>query len=136
MTLTTTERAQVVARYLAKSGGITQAQVGARMGYSNKSAFSAVLNGLKPMPAKFCEKLAALDPAINPDFLSGASDEMLRPVPGSPAPAPASAGVFIPSELVQMFSDLAATIRSQQETIRTLTERRPSVEKGDAAASF
>lgn len=65
------ERAQAVVRYLAKKNGITQAQVGLRLGYTNKSALSGVLTGSKRLPEKFGEKLAALDPSINPDFLTG-----------------------------------------------------------------
>ena len=139
MSLSPSERARIVVRYLAKKSGITQAQVGQKIGYTNKSAFSAVLGGSKALPLKFGERLAALDPEINPDFLTGASDDMLRPgyeqpaVPeflAGPAERPAPSGVFLPLELVQMFTDLSATIRSQQETIRLL------VGEKDAAAAI
>lgn len=91
------ERAQAVVRYLAKKNGITQAQVGLRLGYTNKSALSAVLNGSKPLPEKFCAKLAALDPSINPDFLAGTSDEMLRPGFDQPAVLPTGSQQVTPS---------------------------------------
>ena len=128
MQLTPAERAQAVVRYLAKKLGVTQAQIGERIGYTNRSALSAVLTGAKVLPQNFGGKLASLDPEINPAFLSGESDEMLRPgsdqpfVPESPRPVPDSgaAGVFLPPEAVQMFRDLSATVRSQQETIRLL----------------
>ena len=127
MDLTLAERAQIVIRYIAKKAGTTQAEIGKKIGYSNKSALSAVLNGQKTLPAKFGEKLAALDPEINPAFLSGESDEMLRPEYAQP-PVPEMfarkqerpAGVYLPLELVKMFTDLSATVRSQQETIRLL----------------
>lgn len=38
----------------------------------------------------------------------------------SDSPDQKGSGLFIPSELVQMFSDMAATIRSQQEELREL----------------
>ena len=136
MELSLADRAKIVAQYLSNKEGITQAQLGEKMGYSNRSAFSAVLNGLKTMPANFCERLASLDPVIdpeiNPDFLTGKSDEMLRPESGQPAAPglstkqPGASGIYLPLELVKMFTDMSETIKSQQETIRLL------VGKGDA----
>lgn len=134
MDLSLADRAKIVAQYLSNKKGITQAQLGEKMGYSNRSAFSAVLNGLKTMPANFCERLTSLDPVINPDFLSGKSDEMLRPESGQPPvpelsfKQPAASGVYLPLELVKLFTNLSDTIRSQQETIRLL------VGKGDSDA--
>ena len=78
MGLSQSERAKIVVRYLAKKSGITQFEVGQRLGYTNKSAFSSVIGGEKVLPRKFCDRLAALDPEINPDFITGKSDEMLR----------------------------------------------------------
>ncbi len=125
------ERARIVVRYLAKKQGITQAEIGKRMGYGNKSAFSAVLNGQKALPVKFGERLAALDKEVNPDFLAGSSDEMLRPELAQP-PVPEiftkqqerPSGVYLPLELVKMFTDLSETIRSQQETIKALVVKK------------
>lgn len=131
MDLTPHERAQAVVRYLAKKNGLTQAQIGLQIGYTNKSALSSVLNGLKPLPAKFGEKLTGLDPSINPAFLSGESNEMLLPGSDQPAVPPAfgkiapggPAGVFISSEqLLQMLTTLTDAVRSQQETIRSQQE--------------
>lgn len=133
MDLTLAERASCVVRYLAKKRGITQAEVGKLIGYTNRSALSAVLTGQKRLPQKFGEKLAALDPEINPAFLEGTTDQMLlsgeeqqevRENPRKYVPAVQSqATPFIPPELSQMFTDLSATIRSQQETIRMLIEK-------------
>ena len=131
MDLTPSERAQAAVRYLAKKNGLTQAQIGQKIGYTNKSALSSVLNGLRPLPAKFGEKLIALDPSINPAFLSGESDEMLLPGSDQPfvPPVPGRgvsggpAGVFISSEqLLQMLTTLTDAVRSQQETIRSQQE--------------
>ena len=129
MPLSVQNRAKIVVRYLAQKGGVTQAQIGQKIGYTNRSAFSAVLSGLKPMPREFCEKLAALDPEINPDFLSGESNDMLRSgyvpqVLPDGSVMQKQAGVFLPIEMVQMFTDLSATIRSQQETIRILVGKK------------
>lgn len=135
MDLSPAERARIVVRYLAKKSGITQAQVGQKMGYTNKSAFSAVINAQKTLPVKFGERLAALDPEINPDFLSGKSDEMLRPEYAQPTipeifekQHERPSGVYLPLELVKMFTALSETLRSQQETIRML------VGKGESGA--
>lgn len=128
MELTQSERAKIVVRYLAKKSGITMFEIGQKLGYTNKSAFSTIIGGQKTLPRKFCDKLAALDPEINPAFLEGKSDEMLRPgytqpdVPELLAAGPVvkPSGVYLPLELVQMFTELSATVRSQQETIRLL----------------
>ena len=42
-------------------------------------------------------------------------------------------GIFVPAELVQMFGDMAATIRSQQETIKMLTSTTEKIEQKNAA---
>lgn len=132
MDLSLADRAKIVAQYLSNKEGITQAQLGEKMGYSNRSAFSAVLNGLKTMPANFCERLASLDPVINPDFLSGKSDEMLltdccqRVAPGLAPRQPVASGVYIPIELVKMFTNMSDTIKSQQDMICDLVGKKAS----------
>ena len=130
MELTLPERAKLVVRYLSQKLGVTQAEIGEKMGYSNRSAFSAVLNGLKVLPVKFGEKLASLDDEINPDFLSGSSDKMLRsettqpPVLDVLKQQERPSGVYLPLELVKMFTDMSETIRSQQEAIKVLVSRK------------
>ena len=129
--LNRSERLKITVKWLAHEKGVTMSEIGRRLGYENASYFSQLLNGQKVPAADFPERLAALDPRINVAYLNGTSDEPLVsaaagglfPVPSVPNPAPApkkkapSDGVLIPAELVQMFSDMAATIRMQQETI-------------------
>lgn len=148
MDFTNAERAHYIVRYLAKKKGITQAQVGELIGYSNKSALSAVLSGKRVMPKKFGAKLASLDPEVNPAFLDGTSNEPLRSVDASiqlkeeqehPAPTPQideirPGSIVIPPELAQMITALSLTIQSQQETIRAQQETiRRLTEKGEIA---
>ena len=146
MDMTLAERTQAVVRYLAKKTKRTQFEIGQELGYTNKSSFSAVLNGKSPIPKMLPKRLAALDPSVNLDFLLGISDEMLMPgysrhtetTGGNQAPPQhQGTGVWLPVELVRMFTDMSATIRSQQETIRALltpTENR--ADKGGIAASL
>lgn len=146
MDMTLAERAQAVVRFLAKKTGKKQFEIAQELGYNNKSAFSAVLNGKSPVPKQFPQRLAALDPSLNPDFLTGASDEMLLPgfdsptlprTGGNQTPPPTEAGVWLPIELVRMFTDMSATIRSQQDTIRQLLSSTEShADKGGIAASL
>ena len=138
MELTHAERMKTVVRWLCVALGKTQAEIARECGYENGTYFSQLLNGRKPIAAALDEKLAALHPDLNLDYLRGTSGDMFLPGSDQPAQAPAvlaptrkaapqaQAGVFVPAELVQMFTDLAATVRSQQETIRQL------VGKGDA----
>ena len=139
MELSHAERIKTVVRWLCVALGKTQLDIARACGYENGTYFSQLLNGRKPIAASLDEKLAALHPDLNLDYLRGTSGDMFRPGSGQPAQAPAvlaptkkpaapaqSGGVFVPAELVQMFTDLAATVRSQQDTIRLL------VGKGDA----
>lgn len=57
--------------------------------------------------------------------------EMLREPGSAPEVNEKSpAGIFVPAGLAQLFTDLAATVRSQQETIRTLVDARTEGKKG------
>ena len=124
------ERAKIVVRYLAKKQGITLFEVGQRMGYTNKSAFSSVIGGQKDLPRNFADRLTKVFPEINPAFITGKSDEMLRPgydqpqVPELMGAQGQTSGVYLPLELVKLFTNLSDTIRSQQETIRLLTVKK------------
>ncbi len=140
MELSHAERLKTVVRWLCVALGKTQADIARACGYENGTYFSQLLNGRKQIASTLDEKLAALHPDLNVDYLRGTSDDMFLPGTGQPAVAPAmlgptkmphpapAEGVFIPAELVQLFADLAATVRSQQETISALTG------KGDAGA--
>lgn len=141
MDMTQAERAQAVVRYLAKKTKKTQFEIGQELGYTNKSSFSALMNGKTPVPKQFPQRLAALDPSINLDFLLGESDEMLLPGHDQPAVQPTGPssrpsgqqGLWIPMELVKMFTDMSATIRSQQDTIRVLISGQKDSKGGSVA---
>ena len=126
MELSQSERARLVVRWVASQRGVNQKDIGEIVGYPNNTYFSNLLSGRKPISAALLEKI---DPRINIDFLTGVSDDMLigdeqpalpeSPPSASPA-APSRVGIYVPAELVQMMSDLAATAREQQATIHTL----------------
>ncbi len=129
MVLSQAERARIVVKWYAQKEGIPMSKVGETLGYTNASAFSQVLNGKKKIPESLLPRLASLDPNINPDFILGNSNDML--INGDDRdtfngeddkPRVASGGVFLPAELVSMFRDLSATVRSQQETISLLVK--------------
>ena len=146
MDMTLAERTQAVVRYLAKKAKKTQFEIGQELGYTNKSSFSAVLNGKSPIPKMLPKRIVALDPSVNIDFLLGISDDMLMPgysrhtdtAGGNQTPPQSQgAGVWLPIELVRMFTDMSATIRSQQDTIRQLLSSTEShADKGGIAASL
>lgn len=140
MSLTKPQRAQIAVKYIAKKLNKNQQDIGAMLGYTNKSAFSAVLNGKsRYFTDTLAARIVALDPSINIEFLNGNSDELLVPgyeqpeipemyEPGQTVAPPVLQGlkpgsIVIPPELAQMFTDLSATIRSQQETIRILVDK-------------
>ena len=140
MVLTHAERARLVIRFLMNQSKKTQAELAQELGYGNATVLSQILNGKKAMPKDLPERIAALDPQINVAFLTGESDDMLIPPeegPEMPRISPQTPsggksftpvvnapenGIFVPSELVQMISDLSATIKDQQRLITTLVE--------------
>ena len=141
MVMTHSERLRLVVKWLTAELGKSQQEIGEALGYPNGSYFSQLLNGRKQIAASLDGKIAALDPRINPAFLSGESSEMLlapgesRPIspestrktaPGDyatrSAKAAKTAGIFVPAELAQMVADLSATVRDQQRTIGALVE--------------
>ena len=139
MELSQSERVRWVVKWLSQKWGITTAEVGRRLGYPSNTYFSQVINGKKPMASSLIDKLAAQDPSINIDFLTGVSDEMLigEERPGAPEAQPSEnigqlkqqpiptprVGIFVPPELAQMVTDLTSIVRDQQAMIRNLIEK-------------
>ena len=126
MVLSQAERARVVVKWYAQKHNLPMSKVGELLGYTSASAFSQVINGDKRVPESLPERLAALDPAINPEFVRGGSNDMLlgdgeESRPQQPA-RQMPEGFFIPAGLAGMFADLSATVRSQQETIALLVK--------------
>lgn len=128
MELSLPERARMVVKWLAAQKGVNQRDIGQMLGYTSNTSFSQVLNDKKVFPKNLPERIAALDPRINIDFLTGISDEMIigegaPAVQRKEAPAPAPrVGIFVPPELAQMVTDLTTTIRDQQAMIRTMVD--------------
>lgn len=133
MELSQSERARLVVRWLAQERGVNQKDIGELLGHPNNTYFSTLLSGRKPITKALLEKLAALDPRINVDFLTGVSDKMLigeeqpdileeRPKAPQPIPTP-RVGIFVPPELAQMVTDLTSIVRDQQAMIRNLVEK-------------
>jgi len=146
MELTHAERLKTVVRWLSVALGKTQAEIARDCGYENNTYFSQLLNGRKQIAATLDDKLAALHPDLNIEYLRGNSDEMFVPGSGQPSmpglfaptkPAPNKGeGIYVPAEFVQMITNLSNiilaqqdTIHSQQETIRAALGG-ASVEKG------
>ena len=74
---------------------------------------------------KVIEKISKFYTDLNRAWLLTGEGEMLREPGSAPEVNEKSpAGIFVPAELAQLFTDLAATVRSQQETIRALVDAR------------
>ena len=124
-------RLRAVIKWYAAESGKTQQEIAESLGYSNQSFFSQVLNGYKDIPKALPGKIVELDKRLNIDYINGISEDMLLPGNVQPnidnyikQPKPqkegSSSGVILPGNFIQMFSDLSATVRSQQETISLL----------------
>lgn len=134
MELTQAQRAWHVIRFLMKEMDVSQQDISEMLGYKNPTVLSQIINGKKVMPQSLPEKIAALDPRINVDFIRGSTDEMLlsngtdQPDQNPPSELidnlqhSSTGGVFLSKELVQMFSDLSSTIKDQQATINKIVD--------------
>ena len=73
-------RFKLMIDYLKNKGVIkTQKELGNKMGYSNESAFSQVINGKQNIPKDFMDKLKVLMPELNENWLITGEGEMLKP---------------------------------------------------------
>lgn len=72
-------RFKSVIAYIVKCGiASNQKDLGLKMGYSNESSFSQVVNGKVPMPKDFIERLKSFVPDLNSDWLLTGEGDMLK----------------------------------------------------------
>lgn len=84
--MTVNERIKIAIKWLIGVGkGSTQGDIGRLMGYSNKSAFSQVINGHVDLPGDFINRLCSLDSRLNNVWLECEAGEMLNPETSSEA---------------------------------------------------
>lgn len=122
------ERANYAIKWLCHANHRKQSDVASELGYKNASVLSQILTGKKPVPTNLANRIAALNPRINIDFLLGSSDQLLLDGPNPEVEPPVDItarstkpkSVTIPPELATMFADMTATIKSQQELIANL----------------
>ncbi len=77
--MTETERIKKAIKWLIGSGiAKTQEGIGLLMGYSNKSAFSQVVNNPDKRPEDFVARLCNLNNALNKNWLSTGEGSMLK----------------------------------------------------------
>ncbi len=68
--MTEVDRVKLAVKTLISLGvAKNQEEIGKLMGYSNKSSFSQVLNGIVPLPDKFIDKLCRLDKRLRRDWI-------------------------------------------------------------------
>lgn len=94
-----------------KRRGVTMTEAAERCGMTQQN-FSNSLSGRK-IGAKVAGRLAE-EFGMNSTYILTGDGSLMPDRDEAPAPR---GGVYIPPELVQMFSDMAATIRSQQEDL-------------------
>lgn len=72
-------RNKILVRHLINIGAAAnQKDLGYKMGYTNESYFSQILNEKAACPKDFLEKLKELEPRLNTDWLLTGEGEMLR----------------------------------------------------------
>ena len=72
------DRYKILVRYIVNSGcASSQKDLGRKMGYTNESAFSQIINEKVQCPTDFISKLKAIVPDLNVDWLETGSGDML-----------------------------------------------------------
>ena len=107
---------------------ITARELERRLGASDGVISKHLRDGSDIKP-QWIMKLSEVFPIYNRDWLLTGEGEPLKTTTGEQK----EGGIFVPAELVQMFGDMAATIRSQQETIKMLASTAEKVEQKNAA---
>lgn len=73
------DRYKILVRYIVSSGlASNQKDLGRKMGYTNESAFSQIINEKVSCPKDFSQKLKAILPDLNLDWLETGDGEMLK----------------------------------------------------------
>lgn len=73
------DRIKLTIQWLIGSGvADNQENIGKLLGYTNKSAFSQILNGKKPLPESFIDRLCVLNNKLNPDWMLTGEGPMLK----------------------------------------------------------
>ena len=85
------DRRKILIRYIINNG-IAQSQkdLGHKLGYSNESSFSQVINGKVKTPNDFPKKLKNLVPNLNINWLLTGEGEMLKEAPDESSVSPPS----------------------------------------------
>lgn len=72
------DRYKILVRYLINQGlASSQKDLGLKLGYTNESAFSQVINCKAPEPKNFISKLKSIIPALNESWLEDGTGDML-----------------------------------------------------------
>ena len=89
-----------------------------------------VSNISKSIQPDMCERTSLTFPELNIGWILTGEGEMLKPEPAQEDPA---AGVFVPQELVQMFTNMTEAARIQEENVARLTRMVDRLTGGEAA---
>lgn len=74
-------RIRLVIKWIIGNGyASNQKEVGLLLGYSNESSFSQIINGKKPLPAGFVDKIAKIDKRIDKIWINTGTGAMVKTV--------------------------------------------------------
>lgn len=105
-----------------KDMDISARQLALSIGSKPQQIYDVQRGQIKNFPASLADKICNKFPTYSRGWLLTGEGEMRNPGPVNPPSPPEKKGLFIPAELVEMFGNMTATIKSQQETIRLLCE--------------
>lgn len=90
------DRNKILIRYMVDNQIIeSQKDLGKKMGYTNESSFSQVINGKVKMPKEFIPKLKTFIPDLNEEWLMEGKGDMLKENKSTEVHIPESGGITI-----------------------------------------
>lgn len=108
-----TDRLNAFIRYAVRGRLVAnRSELGARMGYSNASAFSQVVNGLKPLPKDFIDRFSKLFPELDSHWLLTGEGEMLKKTGAMAGGTPASTASSVPGAVTA--ADLLDLLKAEK----------------------
>lgn len=74
------DRLKLIVKYLIGQGfASNQEKLGELLGYTNKASFSHILNGRKPLPSDFIDRICLLDKKVNKVWIETGAGRMVVP---------------------------------------------------------
>lgn len=115
------DRIKSVVKWIIGNGyASNQKEVGVLLGYSNESSFSQIVNGKKPLPAGFVDKIAGIDERIDKDWINTGIGSMIKKLSSESSVVGEPAAIYRKMETTEHLSALEIIDRSTRNIERMI----------------